>query len=155
MLAVKFRPHLLLAYKLAITNKRIVAHDTRGILKYFRAQVKKYRHQYSLNEGKAFGLWYASDSLGLEDDEAYEAVSFDGANDKDIDFFFVDQEAERVLIGQLKFNGLGKYKGKKSELLSLIHTTDWLKDPESLARTGRKDIRRARLVAYTLAVTPP
>jgi hypothetical protein len=83
-----------------------------AFLKYFRAQVKKYRHQYSLNEGKAFGLWYASDSLGLEDDEAYEAVSFDGANDKDIDFFFVDQEAQRVLIGQLKFNGLGKYKGK-------------------------------------------
>lgn len=114
-----------------------------SFLKYLRAQVKKYRDQYSLNEGKAFGLWYAVDSLGLEEDEAYEAVAFDGGNDKDIDVFFLDQEAQRVIIGQLKFHGLGKYKGKKSELLGLIHTTDWLKDPESLARAGRKDIAAA------------
>lgn len=99
--------------------------------------------EYSLTEGKAFGLWYAVDSLGFEEDEAYEAVSYDGGNDKDIDFFFIDHEAERVLVGQLKFNFKGKYKGTKPELLGLIHTTDWLKDPESLARDGRNDIAAA------------
>ena len=31
----------------------------------------------------------------------------------------------------------GKYKGDKNELLGVIHTTDWLKDPESFAREGR------------------
>jgi hypothetical protein len=75
--------------------------------KYLVHQVKKYRADYSLNEGKAFGLWYAVDSLALQEDEAYEAVSLDGGNDKDIDFFYVDQESERVLIGQLKFNASG------------------------------------------------
>lgn len=112
-------------------------------LKYLGQQVQNYKAQYSLSDGKAFGLWYAIDSLGLEEDEAYEAVSYDGGNDKDIDFFFIDHEAERVLVGQLKFNAKGRYKGKKGELLGLIHTTDWLKDPEALERDGRKDIAAA------------
>lgn len=62
-------------------------------LKYLRQQVQQYRKQYSLTEGKAFGLWYAVDSLELQEDEAYEVVSYDGGNDKDIDFFYLDQEA--------------------------------------------------------------
>jgi hypothetical protein len=112
-------------------------------LRYLGDQVKRYRRAYSLNEGKAFGLWYAVDSLELEEDEAYESVSFDGGNDKDIDLFYVDQEAERVLIAQLKFNAKGQYKGRKNELLALIHTSDWLKDPESLDRDGRPDLAAA------------
>ncbi|MBI4480964.1 MAG: AIPR family protein [Acidobacteria bacterium] len=112
-------------------------------LKYLRRQVKGYQTEYSLSDGKAFGLWYAIESLGLEEDEAYEAASFDGGNDKDIDFFHIDYEAERVLVGQLKFNRKGQYKGKRGELLSLIHATDWLKDPESLEKDGRKDIAAA------------
>lgn len=112
-------------------------------LKYLAQQVQQYRKNYSLNEGKAFGMWYAIDSLDLQEDEAYEAVSYDAGNDKDIDFFHVDHESERVLVGQLKFNAKGQYKGKEAELLSLIHATDWLKDPESLARDGRKDIAAA------------
>lgn len=112
-------------------------------LQYLGQQVQRYRKQYSLTEGKAFGLWYAVDSLELQEDEAYEAVSYDGGNDKDIDFFYLDQEAARVLVGQLKFNAKGHYKGKKGELLGLIHTTDWLKDPESLERDGRADMAAA------------
>lgn len=42
---------------------------TEEFLTYLRTQVKKYQSQYSLNEGKAFGLWYAIDSLRLEEDE--------------------------------------------------------------------------------------
>jgi AIPR protein len=114
-----------------------------AFLKYLGEQVRKFRTEYSLSDGKAFGLWYAVESLKLEEDEAYEAVSFDGGNDKDIDLFYIDQEAERVLIAQLKFNAKGQYKGRKNELLSLIHTTDWLKDPESLERDGRHDLALA------------
>jgi hypothetical protein len=58
-------------------------------------------------------------------------------------FFYVDQDAARVLVGQLKFNAKGQYKGKKAELLGLIHTTDWLKDSESLEREGETDIAAA------------
>ena len=61
-------------------------------LKYLGTQVKKYRTEYSLTEGKAFGLWYAVDSLELEEDEAYETVSCDGGNDK----VFLRREGQRV-----------------------------------------------------------
>jgi len=112
-------------------------------LKYLRSQIRHHMREYSLSEGKAFGMWYALDSLGLEEDEAFEAVSYDGGNDKDIDLFYVDHEAERVLVSQLKFSAKGMYRGKKNELLSLIHTSDWLKDPPSLERDGRKDLASA------------
>lgn len=116
---------------------------TNVFLKYVATQVKRYRNDYSISEGKAFGLWYATEGLELEEDEAFEAVSFDGGNDKDIDLFYVDQESERVLIGQLKFSAKGQYRGKKNELLALIHTSDWLRDPVSLERDGRADLASA------------
>lgn len=112
-------------------------------LKYLNNQVRLFKKNYGLNEGKSFGLWFAVDGLGLQEDEAYEAVSFDGGNDKDIDFFYIDQESERVLIAQLKFDSGGRYKGKKNELLGLVHTTDWLRDPPALERDGRKDLAEA------------
>ena len=112
-------------------------------LQYLSGQVKRYRKTYHLNEGKAFGLWYSVDSLGLQEDEAFEAVSVDGGNDKDIDFFYVDQESEKVLVGQLKYNAAGRYKAGKAELLALLHCTDWLRDAVSLDRDGRKDLAAA------------
>lgn len=112
-------------------------------LKYLLSEVKKYQKEYSLTAGKSFGLWYAVEGLELEEDEAYEAVSFDGNNDKDIDLFYVDQESERIIVAQLKFNTKGQYKGHKNELLALLHTEDWLKDPEALSREGRPDLASA------------
>ncbi len=67
-------------------------------------QVSKFRKKYKLTEGKAFGMWLAIEYLGLDENDAFEAVSVDGGNDKDIDLFFVDDDMERVVIGQQKFN---------------------------------------------------
>jgi AIPR protein len=106
-------------------------------------QVSNYQKKYKLPDGKAFGMWLAIEYLGLDDNDAFEAVSVDSSNDKDIDLFFVDDEAQRVVIGQQKFKKDGRYKGSKNELLGLIHTTDWLKDPESFAREGRPDLESA------------
>jgi len=112
-------------------------------LKYLKERVSDYQLRFDLSIGQAFAMWYAIESLELEEDEAYEAVSYDGGNDKDVDLFFVDEKTERVLIGQLKYRGNGTYKAKKGELLSLIHTTDWLKDPVALRREGRSDLAEA------------
>ncbi len=112
-------------------------------LKYLAERVSDYQSRFDLNTGQAFAMWYAIESLELEEDEAYEAVSYDGGNDKDVDLFFVDEKTERVLVGQLKYRGNGTYKAKKGELLSLIHTTDWLKDPVALRREGRSDLAEA------------
>src|SRR6266403_2016793 len=109
-------------------------------LKYLNKQVGNYQKKYRLNEGKAFGMWVAMEYLGLD---AIEAVSVEGGNDKDLDLFFVDEEAERIVVGQTKFNSRGRYRAKKNELLGLLHTTDWLRNPEGLAREGRPELEAA------------
>ncbi len=71
-------------------------------------------------------MWFCLENLQLVESEAFEAASLDGGNDKDIDLFWVDDEAERVTIAQFKFGSAGTYRAKKGELLGLIHSTDWL-----------------------------
>ena len=115
-------------------------------------KTQTFKANYQLSDGKAFGMWLATEYLGLDEGEAFEAVSIDGGNDKDIDLFFVDDETERVIIGQLKFNAKGSYKATKNELLGLLHTTDWLKDIEGIKREGRKELESAAL-DYNQAVT--
>jgi len=112
-------------------------------LELLNKKVRKFKADYKLSDGKAFGMWLATEYLGLDENEAFEAVSIDGGNDKDIDFFFVDDETERVVIGQLKFNAKGRYRASKNELLGLLHTTDWLKDLEGSKREGRKELESA------------
>lgn len=112
-------------------------------LQHLKERVGHYRTTYGLSVGASFSMWYAAEALGLEEDEAYEAASYDGANDKDIDLFYVDDPNERVVIGQFKYRAKGDYGAKKPELLSLLHTTDWLKDPEALRRDGRDDLAAA------------
>ena len=88
-------------------------------------------------------MWIAAEYLNLDEADAFEAASVDGGNDKDLDLFFVDDEAERIIVGQSKFNAKGQYRGKKNQLLGLLHTTDWLKDREGLAREGRPELEAA------------
>lgn len=117
----------------------------KSFLTLLNKQVSNYKKKYKLTDGKAFGMWLAIEYLGLDENDAFEAASVDGGNDKDIDLFFVDDEVQRVVVGQQKFKRDGKYKGNKNELLGVIHTTDWLKDPESFAREGRPDLESAAL----------
>ena len=116
---------------------------TKELLNYIRQRVEHYEEFYSLTTGQAFMLWYGVEALSLDQDQAYEAVSYDGGNDKGVDLFFVDEEFERVIIGQGKYSRAGKYKAKTGEFLQLVHTTDWLADPEALERAGRPDLAAA------------
>ena len=110
---------------------------------YITQQVNALKLQWAISMGQAFGVWFATEYLELDDTDAYECVAFDGGNDKDIDLFYVNHEGERIVIAQLKYNAKGTYKANKNELLGLFHTTDWLRDPEALARDGRKDLEAA------------
>jgi hypothetical protein len=123
-------------------------------LKYVSQQVQRYRKEYSLSEGKAFGLWYAVDSLELQEDAAYEAVSYDGANDKDIDFFYIDQESERVLVGQLKFNGKGFIAAPERAIDSIIRFTN-SQNPIRLWDLSAQDKLQRRLKKELAALPQP
>jgi hypothetical protein len=109
-------------------------------LGYLADQVDALRNKWSISEGQAFMMWYACDALQLDDDAAYEAVSYDGFNDKDIDLFYLDEEHERIVLAQGKFNRKGQYKARKNQLLGLIHSTDWLANIEAVAREGRPEL---------------
>lgn len=112
-----------------------------NFLTYVAEQVERLKQAWSLkNEGPAFMMWYAMEALELDEDVAYEVVSYDGGNDKDVDLFYLDDKHERILIAQGKFQGKGKYKATKNELLGLIHTTDWLSDEEAVRRLGRAEL---------------
>lgn len=114
-----------------------------SLLKYIEQRVEGYENTYSLSRGKAFMLWYGVEALSLSEDSSYEAASYDGSNDKSIDFFYVDDENERIIIAQGKFAINGSYNPASNEFLGLVHTTDWLQHPESLARLGRGDLAEA------------
>ncbi|HYI25865.1 MAG TPA: hypothetical protein VD767_10685, partial [Thermomicrobiales bacterium] len=113
------------------------------LLKYVQQQVESFESIYNLLTGKAFMIWYGVEALNLSEDSAYEAASYDGGNDKSIDFFYVDDENERIVIAQGKFSKTGRYPGNAGEYLQLVHTTDWLQKPESLDRAGRPDLAEA------------
>jgi hypothetical protein len=118
--------------------------DYDELLSDIGAAVDSLHDRYSLsNVGKAFLMWYATVELDLGDEEAEEAVSYDGGNDKSIDFFFVDEEHRRVLIAQGKLNRKGTHKADEGELLKLVHTTDWLANPETFRNSGRADLADA------------
>lgn len=112
-------------------------------VQHIQEQVQGYQEAYSLSAGKAFMLWYGIEALSLSEDEAYEAASYDGGNDKSIDLFYVDDENERIVIAQGKFNAQCRYAPSVGEYLALVHATDWLQYPEDLHREGRPDLADA------------
>jgi hypothetical protein len=117
--------------------------DDAELATYISEQVDAIRARWGVNEGRAFTMWYAMEGLGLDEDVAYEAATYDGGNDKDIDLFYVDDTHERVVICQGKFNRKGAYKASKNELLGLLHAPDWLSSAETMRREGRADLASA------------
>lgn len=112
-------------------------------LEYLYEKVRDYKQRWNLETGSGFAMWYAVEGMGLDEEVAYEAVSFDGGNDKGVDLFYVDHESERVVISQLRYRTKGNYRAKRPDLLNLLHTTDWLMKPEDLEREGREDLAAA------------
>lgn len=114
---------------------------TGDFLAYLVSEVDRLQKKWSLAKvGQAFMLWYAREALGLDEQAALDAVATEGANDKDLDLFYVDDSNERIVLGQGKFRKAGDYKGSKSGLLKLVHTTDWLENPQGIRREGRAEL---------------
>ena len=109
-------------------------------LTYLGGEVNSNSENWKVNVGQGFSIWYAQEAFDLEQEEAIDAVRIDGSNDKDIDLFWLDDKNEKVIIAQLKFNKNGNYTPKKGELLSLVHSIDWLNDPSALESEGREEL---------------
>lgn len=96
-----------------------------------------------LPNSKAFLFWFATEILELTEVDATEAISVEGANDKGIDLFFVDDEESRVLLIQGKYSSDCRYQAKETDASKLESSLNWLSNPEALRREGKIELAEA------------
>jgi hypothetical protein len=108
-----------------------------------REEVEEIAQRLGITESKAFAVWYGKVALRLDEREALEAASFDGGNDRGTDFFFVDDEWERVIIAQWKYYASASKTPKAGDLTQLFNVPSELSDPQDLRDDGRDDLAEA------------
>lgn len=111
--------------------------------KALRKDVAEIAKRLEISESRAFAVWYGKVALRLEEQEALEAASYDGGNDRGADFFFVDDEWDRVIIAQWKYYASSNKTPPASELAQLFNVPNELADPQDLRDDGRDDLAEA------------
>lgn len=115
----------------------------KGFEKHLSADVKRIARREGLTEDAAFLFWCATNILELADDDAREAISIEGANDKGIDLFWVDDDEGRVIIAQGKYSSGFAFYPKQAQVSKLESSLNWLVNPEALRRDGKADLAQA------------
>jgi hypothetical protein len=111
--------------------------------KPFNIEIAKLSKLLDIDRSKAFLAWFAINVLELSEDEAREAISVEGANDKGIDLFWVDDDEGRIIIGQGKYSKTLNHAAKESDVAKLESSLNWLANPEALRREGRTELAQA------------
>jgi hypothetical protein len=71
-------------------------------------------------------VWFGRIVLNLNDDDALEATTIEGANDKGIDLFYVDEDEGKIIIVQAKHSDDGKHAPKLKDVNTLHSSLNWL-----------------------------
>jgi hypothetical protein len=108
-----------------------------------KREIEHFETKYGLQPDRAFILWFAISILELSEDEALEAISVDGANDKGIDLFYVDDDEGRIVIVQGKYSSQFNHTPKERDVSILESSLNWLANPEALEREGKKELAQA------------
>ena len=111
-----------------------------SFLPALRKEIKALAKMFSVPDYQAFALWFAKLALDLDDDDAFDALSVEGPNEKGMDLFWVDHTNQRVFIAQCKYSVKGTHRPKVKDLESLLSCTDWLVSPGVLDREGRSEL---------------
>jgi AIPR protein len=111
--------------------------------KTLREEVEELAERLDITKSKAFAVWYGKVDLRLNEKEALEAASYDGGNDRGTDFFFVDDEWDRVIIAQWKYYASANKTPKAGDITQLFNVPDELADPQDLRDEGRADLAEA------------
>lgn len=107
---------------------------------YLSTEVTRIVRREELSEDKAFLFWFATTVLELSEDDAREALSVEGSNDKGIDLFWVDDDEGRVIVAQGKYSANFQFRPKISHVTKLQSSLDWLVSPEALRREGKPEL---------------
>lgn len=108
-----------------------------------RREVTHLGRRHKLSDSRAFLAWFGTIGLRLDEEEAVEVVSYDGGNDRGIDLFYVDDEQERIVIGQGKYFQRANRSPKPADLTLLFNAPSELSDPQELLDAGRNDLADA------------
>jgi len=103
-------------------------------------EVKPLAESFSIPESKAFALWFAKLEIDIDDDEAFDAISVEGSNEKGMDVFHVDPMNQRVVIAQCKYSPDCSHSPKMKDVDTLLSCFDWLASPQNLASEGRREL---------------
>jgi len=106
-------------------------------------EIQRISKRTSMKTPSAFVFWFAIHILELSEDDAREAISVEGANDKGIDLIWIDDDEGRVIIAQSKFSSSLAYRAKESDLAKLESSLNWLANPEALRREGKPELAQA------------
>ena len=109
-----------------------------------KREVASIASEHGIKKSRAFLVWLSRVAFDLTDEEALEATSLDGANDKGIDIFWIDQEEGKVIIAQGKYSEQCNHRPRvNTELGVLQNSLQWLSNPESLRRDGKPELANA------------
>ncbi|MEW6387862.1 MAG: AIPR family protein [Thermodesulfobacteriota bacterium] len=104
-------------------------------LSVIRNEVERISDQYGISNDNAFVVYIGSVLFDIDEDIAFQAL-IPSSGDKGIDFFYVDEDGERVLILQAKYSPEGTVNTKQSHFLTLTNGIDWLEQPEQVEIEG-------------------
>jgi hypothetical protein len=107
------------------------------------SEVDRISKRTGLAQDKAFLLWFGTEILELKEDDAREAISVEGSNDKGIDLFWIDEDDQRVIFGQGKYSDRLSFKGRETDASKLESSLNWLVNPEALRREGKPELAGA------------
>ena len=110
---------------------------------HLASEIKRISSLEKIKQDKAFLFWVAKTIFDMSDDDAREAISVEGSNDKGMDMFWVDDDEGRIIIAQGKYSYNLSSRPKESHLTKLQNSLNWLSNPESLRREGRIELAQA------------
>ncbi len=111
--------------------------------KLLRREVAELADKLDLDEDTAFAAWYAKVAFRLDDEDALEAISYGGGNDRGIDLLHTDDDWETIVIGQSRYYKSSSKAPKVADLTLLFNTLEELEDPQELRDAGRADLADA------------
>lgn len=111
--------------------------------KALQRELEYIKSQHGFSNDKAFLYWFATAILEIDEDTAIEAVSIEGANDKGIDLFHIDDDEGRIFIAQGKYSSKLEYSAKEKDVAILESSLNWLATPEALERDGKLELAQA------------
>lgn len=107
-----------------------------------------------ISRDRALAAWYAATLLGVDEDEAIDAASVDGAEDGGCDFIYVDDDQESVYVLQGYISDRHDRAASMRKWNALVASIGAVKDPISFKHAGRPDIYERlsdiELLNYTL-----